>query len=471
VQKLNKGLHLNHLVEKPYDCIIIGGGVTGTATLYVLAKYSSVKRMLLIEQYEGLAKVNSQKDNNSQTLHFGDIETNYSAEKSAIVQAKTELTRRYIEAHKSERLFAKTDKMVIAVGPREVDLLEKRFDEIKHLFPSLRKIGRKEIAKIEPNVIKGRDPKEEIIALHSPDGYAVDFGKLAISFANNARKTKKDITITVHKKVWAIKKEGDLFRITTSDNKEYLAKSVVVAAGADSLLFAHKLGYAKHWILLPVAGSFYRSPQLLKGKVYTMQEKKLPFAAVHGDPDVANARETRFGPTAKVLPMMERHRYGSVIDFLRLFRFRMDATLSMLNIIRDPILFRYVVKNFTYDIPFLGTCLFTKQNVRKIIPSIRYSQVSYGSRLGGIRPQLVDTRKKFLEFGDAKVIGEKIIFDITPSPGASVCVKNGEENARKVVEFLGASFDSKKFCSELGTPPKMAEKKITSADADQGIRS
>ena len=91
-----------------------------------------------------------------------------------------------------------------------------------------------------------------------------------------------------------------------------------------------------------------------------------------------------------------------------------------------------------------------KQNVRKIVPTITYSQISYGRRLGGIRPQLVDTRKRSLEFGDAKVLGESIIFDITPSPGASVCLKNGEENARKVVEFLGARFDDSLFAKELG---------------------
>ncbi len=46
--------------------------------------------------------------------------------------------------------------------------------------------------------------------------------------------------------------------------------------------------------ILSVAGSFYYAHgHWLNGKVYTMQNPKLPFAATHGDPDVHNPMETR----------------------------------------------------------------------------------------------------------------------------------------------------------------------------------
>jgi malate dehydrogenase (quinone) len=424
---------------KDYDVVIIGGGITGTATLYALTHYTSIKRIAIIEKYRRLAQLNTDKDQNSQTLHFGDIETNYTAERSRSVNAKTELTRKYLEAHKSERLFTKSHKMVIGVGKEEVAALEKRYKEIKSIYPKLRKLDPGQIAKIEPKVIEGRDPKEPIIALMSPDGYNVDFGRLAESYEQHSRKHDTYFGM----KVWSLKREGKWWVVKRG--KEGLrARVVIVATGADSLLFAHRAGYAKHWILLPVAGSFYTAPSLLKGKVYTVQAKKLPFAAVHGDPDVVNPHETRFGPTAKVLPMTERYHYGSVLDFLRLFRFRMDATLSLINIISDPILLRYILNNVLYDIPYIGTYFFMKQNVRKIVPKVKFSQIRFGRRLGGLRPQLVDTRKKSLEFGDAKVFGDNAIFDITPSPGASVALWNGIENAKKAAEFLGKEKKNRK---------------------------
>ena len=53
--------------------------------------------------------------------------------------------------------------------------------------------------------------------------------------------------------------------------------------------------------------------------------------------------------------------------------------------------------------------------------------------------------------GEAKLLGENIIFNITPSPGASVCLKNAENDAHKIIEFLGKefSFDDQKMKKDL----------------------
>ena len=91
------------------------------------------------------------------------------------------------------------------------------------------------------------------------------------------------------------------------------------------------------------------------------------------------------------------------------------------------------------------------QNVKKIIPSIKLKDLTFAKGYGGIRPQVLDTKNKVMNMGEAKIIGDKIIFDITPSPGASMCLQNGVVNARKLIEFLGKSFkfDEKKFKKDL----------------------
>jgi malate dehydrogenase (quinone) len=58
-----------------YDVVIIGGGASGTALLYTLAKYTNIPHIALIEKYDRPGQVNSKASNNSQTLHVGDIET------------------------------------------------------------------------------------------------------------------------------------------------------------------------------------------------------------------------------------------------------------------------------------------------------------------------------------------------------------------------------------------------------------
>lgn len=423
-----------------YDVAIIGAGVTGTSLLYVLSKYTNVKSLALLEKYKEIAAVNSQKDNNSQTLHFGDIETNYNRDKAAKVKEAAEMVAKYLETiGKDEGLHYKRHKMVLAVGKGEVTELEKRYQDIKDIFPKLRKIKKKEIAKLEPNIVKGREAREELLALCTDEGYAVDYGKLSESFVKHARESEKEINVILDHKIKEIKKERDSYKIIGKDTI-IEASVVVVCAGSHSLIFAQRLGYGKEFGLLPVAGNFYIGKNMLNGKVYTMQEKKLPFAAIHGDPEVNNPAETRFGPTARVLPLLERHRYTTVPDFIRTSAFTIDGVVSLLKIISDPVYFHYVLKNFSYDLPFIGKNLFTKE-VQKIIPSATSDDIYLGKNIGGIRPQIVDTKSKKMNMGEAKIVGDKIIFNITPSPGASVCLKNAENDAQKVIEFLGKGFE------------------------------
>ncbi|PIN73931.1 FAD-dependent oxidoreductase [Candidatus Woesearchaeota archaeon CG10_big_fil_rev_8_21_14_0_10_45_16] len=433
---------------KRYQVAIIGAGVTGTSILYVLSKYTDVKSIVLIEKYSGVAKVQSASTNNSQTLHFGDIETHYTPEKAKKVKEAADMVRIYVEKH-GRHLYRKFHKMALAVGKDEVKTLTERQKVFSKIFPKLKLIGRKELEKIEPNVVKGRDPDVELAAAFTEDGYAVNYGKLSEDFVKEAQRSDKEIDILFNTSIDSIIKK-DKHYLLKHKNTEIMADAVIVAASANSLTFAHRLGYGKDLILLPVAGDFFCVPKLLNGKVYMMQHPDLPFAAIHGDPDVTNPDETRFGPIAKVIPVLEKRNYASSIDFLKLFRFRWSALMSLLAILSKPVYYRYVFWNFLYGIPFIGKYFFLKE-VRKIVPSLKGSQLKYGRGIGGIRPQVVDTKTKKVSLGEAKIVGDRIIFNITPSPGASVCLKNAEEDVRKVCEFLGSTFDQKRFDAEFKT--------------------
>jgi malate dehydrogenase (quinone) len=101
-------------------------------------------------------------------------------------------------------------------------------------------------------------------------------------------------------KVKSIQKKGEVYEIQT-DREVVVAKVVVITAAAYSLLFAKSLGYGKNYALLNVAGNFYLAPGVLNGKVYTVQLKKIPFAAIHGDSEVHDQSQTRFGLLPKLL--------------------------------------------------------------------------------------------------------------------------------------------------------------------------
>jgi malate dehydrogenase (quinone) len=283
-------------------------------------------------------------------------------------------------------------------------------------------IERDEIGKIEPRVVEGRDPGQEILALVTEDGYTVDYKRLCHSFVDNALMKNPELDIHLDTKLLKISKNGDQYSILTSKG-EFRSSVVIIAAGGHSLMIAKSLGYGKNLALLSMAGSFYTAPKVLNGKVYTIQVPKLPFAAIHGDPEVHSEQITRFGPTAKPIFQLERHNMSTFFEYWKTFGLGLSPILSLFKIISDKVLLSYIFVNFLYDLPFIGKRLFIKE-IRKIVPSLKLSELKYAKGIGGTRPQIVNNTTRKLEMGEAKLDGDKIIFNITPSPGASTCLGN-----------------------------------------------
>ena len=159
-----------------YEVVIIGAGVCGTALLYTLSNYTNIKSIALIEKEADVALVNSFTTSNSQTLHFGDIETNYTLAKAEKVNAGASLVKNYLLGKDSQKeAYTKYHKMVLGVGKEQVEKLRNRYEQFKTLFPNLRLLERSEIAIKEPQVLVDRPESQEILALYTDEGYAVDF--------------------------------------------------------------------------------------------------------------------------------------------------------------------------------------------------------------------------------------------------------------------------------------------------------
>ena len=430
-----------------YDLVIVGGGISGASLLYTTAKFTDIDSIALIEKEPEIGAINTHHTNNSQTLHFGDIETNYTLEKAEEVKEGAELLAGYLENHDPDReMHAKRSKMVLGVGDEEVESLEQRYEEegFGDLFPKLRPIEREEIAELEPKVVEGRDPDTEMLALQTPDGYVVDYGATAGSFVE-AVEDDAGVDVYTGTEVTDITPTLEGHTIATDGAGRFDTDATVVAAGSHSLQMAKELGYGQDKVLLPVAGSFFLADDLLNGKVYTLQMKKLPFAAVHGDADVHDGSVTRFGPTAKLVPALERGRISTVGDFLDVFGLNVASFLSYANILADRILLPYVLRNLVYDVPEIGPRQFLP-HVQKVVPSVELDDIERAKGYGGVRPQIVDTKNKSLDMGEAKIVGDDVIFNITPSPGASTCLKNAMRDTHTIVGFLGdAEFDEDAF--------------------------
>ena len=444
--------------EKHYEVIIIGGGITGSALAYVLAEFSGIKNIALLEKYEGLATLNSKASANSQTIHCGDIETNYDLQKATEVKRKADMIVKYCQKHGYENKFLfQGQKMALGVGESEVELIKERFEKFKELYPYLQLFDKEELKKIEPKLVfdgRGEERAEDIVAMGVQSGVytTIDYGAMANSFVQNAKNVDgKTCDLYLNTEVQNITKVGDKFYIRTANRLSLSADFVVVDAGAHSLWLAHKMGLGQDLSTICIAGSFYLTKQkLLNGKVYMMQNPKLPFAALHGDPDLLAGGCTRFGPTALTMPKLERYKgCRSVPEFFQSLNFDMDVAKVIWQNFGDSEVRDFLIRNIGFEIPILGKKLFIK-NARKIIPSIREEDIYYAKGFGGVRPQVISHSQKKLLLGEAR-IGENpgIIFNMTPSPGATSCLGNALRDAKSACEYLGVSFDDAKFDAEM----------------------
>jgi malate dehydrogenase (quinone) len=438
--------------QQTADLVIIGGGISGTALLFAAARYSTIRRLVLIEKYPGLAQVNSAATHNSQTLHCGDIETNYTLVKALAVKRAAGLVANYaMRLAADEDLLHRYSKMVLGVGPEECTRLRARFREFAPHYPWLRLFEVSEIARLEPHVVfaNGRSRPEELVACGAEHEHtAANFAALANSFATHARLENPDVQIQLNTRGLHVRASGHGFEVETNHNT-IMAGAVVVSAGGHSLFLAQQMGYGREFSCLPVAGSFYFTPKRLNGKVYTVQNDKLPFAAIHGDPDLLMGDATRFGPTALILPELERYHLASTIDFLRVVRFDTALLAVLTDMFTDADVRRYIIKNMLFELPGIRRRLFLR-DARKIIPGLNLSELRFAKGFGGLRPQLVDRREKRLLMGEAKIdTGVGVIFNMTPSPGATSCLDNAEQDLRIVARHLGETFDEARFTAEL----------------------
>lgn len=431
------------------DVIIIGGGISGSALMYMLAQYTDIKNIMLLEKYASIATVNSHGRNNSQTLHCGDIETNYTLEKALQVQQSANMVLRYAKTlDNKDEVLHKFSKMVIGVGDKEVAQLRERFTQFSPHYKGMQLLESEQINKIEPAVMAGR--KEDIVALGVVDDYsAVNFQALSESFVANALAVKnKNVELKLNTRVESITKTEDGYTVKTQQDI-YHTKFVVVSTGGHSLLFAHRLGYGLEYSCLPMAGSFYYTPDVLNGKVYTVQNEKLPFAAIHGDPDLLVTGKTRFGPTALALPVLERYNLKTLPEFLQVFRPDLDVTKTLWDLLKVSEIRNYLFKNMLFEIPVVRRHLFLN-DARKIVPNMQLNDLTFAKKTGGIRPVMIDKKNHCLHLGEAKLNpGNGLIFNMTPSPGATSCLGNAEKDMTIIADYLGAQTDKERLTKDL----------------------
>ncbi len=293
-----------------YDVAIIGMGDVGTATGFLLAEFTNLRSLLFLEKENGAGQVASDRKTNSQTRHPFGGELNYTPDVMKAIKRYSDMIPSYVNRQYGQgydTLRRTRGGMVLAVGKREKDYLQRKFhDTVKPVFPGADLVeDREEIAKLEPYVVKGRE-KDEEIGIIKLQADMVDFGALAKSFEDHACKNQeKKIHVNFNTKVERVEKVSGRYDLYAHNGGSFSARYLVIAAGSYTLSFAKQLGIGDDYVAFPVAGKFFSSAPVIRGKVYTFQEEGVPFAATHADSEW-DGTITRYGPTASPTLMFEK---------------------------------------------------------------------------------------------------------------------------------------------------------------------
>jgi len=343
--------------------------------------------------------------------------------------------------------------MVLAIGKNEKDYLRKKFhDTVKPVFPFAELMeDKEEIAKLEPYIVRGRK-KEEEIGIIKLQADIVDFGELARSFEDNARRHQdKKIHVQFNTRVERIEDVSDGYDIHIPNGGSFSARYLVLSAGSYTLSFAKQLGLGGDFVAFPVAGKFYTSPSVINGKVYTFQEEGVPFAATHADREWDGA-VTRYGPTATPTLTFEENRPD-----IKEFTDNLDPVLLQ-TVVSKKAIRNIMIKNIAYSVPGMGRHLFWKYEARKIVPSIPYADLKPAPEFGGIRTVGINKRTRELKLGEFTLPevpkdGVNICANMAPSPGASGSLGIAYKNVAKITKALGLEFDDEKFTKVFGKLP------------------
>jgi len=75
--------------------------------------------------------------------------------------------------------------------------------------------------------------------------------------------------------------------------------------------------------------------------------------------------------------------------------------------------------------------------------------LKFADGYGGMRPQIIDKSKQELMLGEAKIEEDGLVFNMTPSPGATSSLAIALTDALSVCKNIGATFDKVKHENEI----------------------
>jgi L-2-hydroxyglutarate oxidase LhgO len=250
---------------------IVGGGIVGVALAHRITGLGLDVAVTVLEKEPDLAL--HQTGRNSGVVHAGLYYVPGSL-KARLCRRGVGLLREFCAGH--GLTYDECGKVVVALDDGELARLEAIGERaLANGVPGVRKVGREELAELEPHV-------RGIAAVHSPHTAIVDFGEVTRRLAADAVAAGAAIRTGVE--VRRITQDGG--GVAVEAGGERLAfDELVICGGLHTDRLARLAGQEGDPRVVPFRGEYYELAEgrrdLVNGLVYPVPDPRYPFLGVH----------------------------------------------------------------------------------------------------------------------------------------------------------------------------------------------
>ena len=387
-----------HLSAAQYDAVVVGGGIVGLATARALA--AGGRHVAVVEKETALAR--HQTSRNSGVVHAG----LYYAPGSLKATLCTAGRARMADYCRERGLpYDECGKLVVAIDHNELEGLREIYRRAQaNGVPDIRWLDGEELQSIEP-AARG------VAAVHSPRTAITDFAAVAISFADDVRRSDGEVLTGFE--VTALDQDADGVRVRSRDGRVLSASAVVACAGLWSDRVAMLSGDGPDPRVLAFRGDYYallgEARALVRGLIYPVPDPRYPFLGVHLTRTVGG--DVLVGPNA-VLQTRARELPG----LLRLPGFRKLA--------------REHWRTGAAELLRARSRRAFAATARRYVPALRPADMVRSP--AGVRAQCVSADGELLQDFVISTVGRVVNVRNAPSPAATSSLAIADEVAARV---------------------------------------
>ena len=399
---------------RPYEAIVVGGGIIGLSSAAALLKRRPGLRALLLEKESRLAV--HQTGRNSGVIHSGI----YYRPGSLKAKLCVEGARRMIEYCRANGIaHRRCGKVIVATESEELPrlaVLEERGQA--NGVPGLRWIGPEELRELEPHV-------RGTAALHLPEVAIVDYRAVAERLAEEIRQAGGVIATSA--RVVSMTDERGVWRLETTRGR-VRARLLVNCGGLHADRLARLARDRASVRLVPFRGEYYELPRpraaLVNGLVYPVPDPALPFLGIHLTKTLDGG--VHVGPSAVLALAREGYRRRDV------------SWRDCAELLSQPAFWRMARRHWRAGLTEMARSWDRRRFLhaaQRLVPALQLEDLQPSP--SGVRAQAITTDGTLLDDFELRETATAVHVYNAPSPAATASLSIGDYLADRIIPRLG----------------------------------